>query len=90
MKIENRATKIYLKSLPPLTVKKLVNDYEIPSPYKEVLITICAEHISGFRALDHLAKKYNINIQYWTLLRYFKKGLEMFRESHKKFYVDKE
>lgn len=88
MNIENRATKIYLKSLPPLTVKKLVNQYEIPSPYKEILITICAEHISGFKALDHLEEKYNIRIEYWTLVRYFKIGLEMFRKSHSHFYVD--
>lgn len=84
--IERRTTKIYLKSLPPLTVHKLVNEYKIPSPYKEILLTVCAEDISGFKALDHLSKTYHINISYWQLTTKLSKALDKFRISHRNFY----
>lgn len=86
MNIENRATKIYLKSLPPLTIKKLVNLYELPTPYKEILITIFAENKTGFKILDHLEKEHKIYISYFQLLRYTKRALEKFRVAHKDFY----
>ena len=86
MNIENRATKVYLKSLPPLTVYKFLDDYKIPSPFKEILITVCVNKKEGFPAMKHLAKEYNIHIEYWTLGRRLKKALEMFRESHKTYY----
>ena len=86
MNIENRATKVYLKSLPPLTVYKFLDNYKIPSPYKEILITVCIHRKEGFVAMKHLAKEYNIHIEYWTLERRLKEALEMFRESHKTYY----
>lgn len=88
MDIENRATKIYLKSLPPLTVHKLLDDYKIPSPYKEILITACVERKEGFAGIRHLEKEYNINIAYRTFGRKLREALEMFRESHKRFYKE--
>ncbi len=88
MNVENRATKVYIKSLPPLTALKLIDEYKIPSPYKEILITVCVERKDGFTAIRYLAKNYNINIEYWTLGRRLKEALEMFRNSHKEFYKD--
>ena len=86
MNIENRATKIYLKSLPPLTVYNLLDSYKIPSPFKEILITVCVNKKEGFPAMNYLAKEYNIHIEYWTLGRRLKEALEMFRESHRTYY----
>lgn len=86
MNIENRATKIYIKSLPPLTAIKLINNYKIPSPFKEVLITACVERLEGFKGCDYLSETYNINIGYWTFGVKLKEALEMFRKSHQEFY----
>lgn len=88
MNVENRATKIYIKSLPPLTALKLIEEYKIPSPYKEILITACVERKEGFKGICYLSEKYNINIEYWTFGRKLREALEMFRESHKLFYKD--
>lgn len=88
MDIENRATKIYLKNLPPLTTHKLIEKYKIPSPYKEILITACVERKEGFCGIRHLEKEYNINITYRTFVRKLREALEMFRESHKEFYKE--
>lgn len=82
MNIENRATKLYLKTLAPVKVYELLEMYKIPSPYKEVLITACVERKEGFQGIKHLAKHYEIYIEYWTFGRRLKEGLKMFRRSH--------
>lgn len=81
MNIENRATKVYLKSLAPIEVIKKVNEYKIPSPFKEVLLTACVDRKEGFEGCDHLAKEYEIHLGYWTFGRRLKEALEMFRKS---------
>lgn len=88
MNVENRATKVYLKSLPPLTAIKLIEAYHIPSPYKEILITVCVERLEGFKGCDYLAENYNIHIGYWTFGAKLKEALEMFRKSHNEYHVD--
>ena len=82
MKIENRATKLYLKELAPLRAIELIEQYRIPSPYKEVLIVSCVERRRDFDAIYHLEKNYNINLSYRTYVRRLKDGLEMFCKSH--------
>lgn len=84
MNIENRATKIYLKSLPPLEALSLLHKYKIPSPYKEVLIAACIERKEGFAGCDFLTESYNIHLSYWTFVRRLKEALDMFRKSHSK------
>jgi hypothetical protein len=86
MNIENRATKVYLKSLPPLTALKFIDEYKIPTPHREILITVCVNRKEGFPAMKQLAKEFNINIEYWTLGRRLKEALEMFRKSHSQYY----
>ena len=86
MNIETRATKLYLKSLPPLTALKFIDDYKIPSPHKEILITACVERKEGYKGMRYLAETYNIHIEYWTLGRRLKEALEMFRKSHSQYY----
>lgn len=86
MNIENRATKLYLKNLPPLKAIQFIEDYKIPSPYKEVLITACVERKEGFVGMSILSEKYNINIEYRTFSRKLGEALEMFRRSHIEYY----
>ena len=86
MNIENRATKLYLKSLPPLTVYKLLDEYKIPSPHREILITTCVEGKEGYKGMKHLAETYHLYIEYWTLGRRLKEALEKFRISHSTYY----
>lgn len=82
MNIENRATKLYLKELPPLTVYDLLDKYRIPTPFKEILIAVCILKLKDFPALDYLQEKYNIHLSYRTYVRRLKDALEMFRKSH--------
>lgn len=86
MNIDNRATKIYLKSLAPVDAYDQIDRFRIPSPQKECLIAMINGK-EGFSGCDYLAEKYNINIGYWTFGRRLKNGLEMFRRSKK--YLDK-
>lgn len=86
MNLENRATKIYLKSIAPLDAYDQINRYKIPSPQRECLIAMINGK-EGFVGCDYLAEEYNINIGYWTFGRRLKEGLEIFRKSKK--YVDK-
>ena len=85
MSIERRATKIYLKELPPLTVLELLDKYHIPSPYKEILIAICVERLNVYSAVDFLSEEYNINIGYWNLRKKTSEALDIFRKSHLTF-----
>ena len=86
MNIDNRATKVYLKSLAPIEAVEKINKYLIPSPQKECLIAMINGK-EGFDGCDYLAEQYNIHIGYWTFVRRLKEGLEGFRKSKK--YVDK-
>lgn len=84
MNEDNRATKIFLKSLAPNEALKLFEEYNIPSPYKEVLITVCINRKEGFAGIDFLEENFKISLGYWTFGRRLKEGLEIFRKSHKK------
>lgn len=83
MNIENRAVKILLKHSAPLEVYQKLEEYRIPSPYKEILIVSCIEGKDYFQALDLLAERYNIHLSYWTYCRRLKRALEMYRQSAK-------
>lgn len=82
MNIDNRATKIYIKALPPALAIELIEKYKIPTPYKEILISVCVERRYIFPAMRHLSEKYGINIEYKTFCRRFKDALEMFRKAN--------
>ena len=58
MKDTRRATKIYLKHLPPVLAEKLVDKYKIPSPEREVLLSACVVHKGGFAGVEYLKEKY--------------------------------
>lgn len=82
MNIENRATKLYIRELAPKQALELLDEYKIPSPYKEVLIVCCVERRKDFNAIDTLESRYNIHLSYRTYVRRLKDSLEMFRKSH--------
>lgn len=85
MNIDNRATKVYLKSLAPIEAYDQINRYKIPSPQKECLIAMINGK-EGFEGCDYLEDEYKIHIGYWTFVRLLKEGLEIFRKSKK--YID--
>lgn len=81
MNIENRATKVYLKELAPLQAVSLLEKYQIPSPYKEVLTAVCVKRMKDYQAMDWLEKEHNIRLSYITFRRRTREALEMFRKS---------
>lgn len=85
MNIDNRATKIYLKSIAPIEALDQIERFKIPSPQKECLIAMINGK-EGFSGCDYLEKEFKIYIGYWTFVRRLKDGLEIFRKSKK--YVD--
>ncbi len=82
MNINNRATKLYLKSLAPIKAYELIDKYRIPSPYKEILIVCCILKLKDFEAISKLEKEYHIYIGYWTYVRKLKEALCIFYKSH--------
>lgn len=82
MNIDNRATKVFLKSLAPIEAIELIEKFKIPSPQKECLIAMINGK-EGFEGCDYLEEVYKIHIGYWTFGRRLKDGLEMFRKSQK-------
>lgn len=86
MNIDNRATKVYLKSLAPIEAYDIINKFLIPTPQRECLFAMINGK-EGFAGCDYLAENYNINMGYWTFGRRLKEGLELFRKTKK--YIDK-
>jgi len=82
MREVNMATKIYIKHLPPVLATKLIEEYKLPTPYKEVLISACVDKKGGFAGVYNLSEKYGIHISYWQFVRYLGVGLEMFYKTH--------
>lgn len=89
MNPENRAIKIYIKNLAPMTAIQKIEDYKIPTPYREILIAL-VNRKEGYEALDYLAEKFSIHMGYWTYGRRLKASLQMFRKSNLDFYANKE
>lgn len=82
MNIENRATKLYLKKLPPVVAVELLEKYMIPSPYKEIINAICIKQLPTFKAIDFLSKEHKINLSYRSICRKLVIALELFRDSN--------
>lgn len=71
MNPENRAIKIHIKEMAPMTAIQKIEDYKIPTPYKEILIAL-VNRKEGYEALDYLAEKFSIHMGYWTYGRRLK------------------
>lgn len=81
MNIENRAIKVYIRELPPNMARFLIEQYGIPSPYKEILIAICVERKSQFATMEYLKTEYGIHMGFRTLSRNLRDALIMFRKA---------
>lgn len=81
MSIETSATKLYLRELPPLQVHDLLEEYKIPTPYKEVLIACCANRLDAYPAIDYIEETFNLHISYWNYVKILKEALIMFRRT---------
>lgn len=82
MKDTRRATKIYLKHLPPVLAESLIDKYKIPGPEREVLLAACVANKGGFAGVKYIEDKYGIYMSYWAFNRYLATGLDKFYESH--------
>lgn len=79
MNIEKRKTKQYIKSLPPVEVEQLLEEYKIPSPHKEILYLVCVEKCPNFFVVaDKLSKRYGINMSTWQIGYRLAEALEKF------------
>lgn len=83
MKLENRAVKVLLKNSAPIEVYQKLEEYRIPTPYKEILIVSCVLGKDYFSAIDTLSEDYGIHLSYWTYCRRLKKALELYYKSAK-------
>lgn len=61
MNPENRAIKIHIKEMAPMTAIQKIEEYKIPTPYKEILIAL-VNRKEGYEALDYLAEKFSIHM----------------------------
>lgn len=82
MNIETKATKLYLKNLAPIEVYDKLDEYKIPSPYKEILISACVYNKECFEGCDFLEENYKIRLGYWNFVKKLKEALIVFRKSH--------
>lgn len=88
MKLENRCTKLYIKSLPAPLALELIDKYKIPSPCREVLITVCVDRKGGYAGVHHLHQKFEISLGYWTFVERLRDALEMFYKTHTYYGYD--
>lgn len=85
MKRIHKLTKLYIMDMAPIEAIDLINKFQIPTPYKELLNIICIRRIKGFKILDILEEEYNIKLPYYTMIQYFDVALEMFYKSNQYF-----
>lgn len=81
MNIDNRATKLYLKKLPPVVAVELLEKYMIPSPYKEIIHMTCVKNYPQYKAMKELSKV-GINLSFRSFTRKQAEALEKFRIAH--------
>lgn len=82
MKIVNKKTKEYLIKCPPLIVHKMLDEYMLSSPIKEIIVAACIHGLDVYRSLDWLARKHQIHISRWQFSRKLGEGLEKFYNTH--------
>ena len=85
MKRIHKIAKLHLMEMAPIEAIDLIEKYKIPTPYKELLQIICIKRVKGFRILDELEDKYNIKMNYYTMIINFDIALDMFYKSNQYF-----
>lgn len=82
MKTINKKTKDYLSKCPPLIVHKMLDEYMLPSPMKEILLAACVQNLDVYQSIDWLASKHKIFLSRWQFSRKLGEGLEKFYNTH--------
>lgn len=89
MKRIHKLAKLHLMEMAPIEAIELINKFQIPTPYKELLNIICIRRVKGFKILDVLEKDYNIKMPYYTMIQNFDIALDMFYKSNQ-YFIKKE
>lgn len=82
MDSDNKKTKKYLTRVSPLLALSQIEEYQIPSPQKEVLIAACVKMLPTFKAIDWLQEEYGICLSQWQFGDRLQEGLRKFYETH--------
>ena len=69
-----------IREMSPKIALSRIDDYKIPSPYRDVLIKVCIERKSMFEA-EYLLREDGMSMSQRTLSRILRTGLEMFHKS---------
>lgn len=85
MKRIHKLAKLHLMEMAPIEAIDLINKFQIPTPYKELLNIICVRRIKGFKILDILEEEYNIKMPYYTMIQNFDIALDMFYKTNQYF-----
>lgn len=82
MDSDRKLTKKYLMRIPPLLAISQIEEYQIPSPQKEVLIASCVKMLNTFPAIEWLQKEHGISMSQWQFGDRLQEGLRKFHETH--------
>lgn len=81
MDVKQRVMKNWLKTLPPNQVLELLDEHNIPTPLREIIIVCCIENLDSFSAVDRLSEHYKVHISIWQYNRRLKDALSKLRKS---------
>lgn len=82
MESDKKIAKKYLMRIPPLRAISQIEEYQIPSPLKEVLIASCVKLLSTFKAIEWLKEEHGICMSQWQYGDRLQEGLRKFYETH--------
>lgn len=82
MDSDKKVAKKYLMRIPPLLALSQIEEYQIPSPQKEVLIASCVKMLPTFTAIEWLKKEHGICMSQWQYGDRLQEGLIKFHETH--------
>lgn len=82
MDSDKKRTKKYLMRIPPLLAISQIEEYQIPSPQKEVLIASCVKMLNTFPAIEWLKEEHGICMSQWQFGDRLQEGLRKFYETH--------
>lgn len=82
MDSDNRVAKKYLMRIPPVLALSQIEEYQIPSPQKEVLIAACVKMLNTFPAIEWLKREHGICMSQWQFGDRLQEGLRKFYDTH--------
>lgn len=82
MDSDKKLAKKYLTRIPPLLAISQIEEYQIPSPQKEVLIASCVKMLPTFQAIEWLQREHAISMSQWQFGDRLQEGLRKFHDTH--------